>query len=214
MRRGGVWRLVLAVALLIAGAAEYGHAREAIPAAAMQHRAEMTRSALRVFGPSAPVATLAAQIHVESAWRVDARSPVGAMGLAQFMPATAADMARRWPAECAPADPWSPAWAFRCRDRYMRSHLVALRSLGSGLTECARWVFALRAYNGGRGWVERDRRAALDAGLDPDDWRAVASVNAGRSPAAWRENTSYAPKILQVQQRYQAAGWGAGVQCG
>lgn len=37
-------------------------------------------------GISAPV--IAAQIHAESAWNPQARSPVGAQGLAQFMPAT------------------------------------------------------------------------------------------------------------------------------
>lgn len=38
--------------------------------------------------PAVPSRVLAAQIATESAWQVDALSPVGAQGIAQFMPAT------------------------------------------------------------------------------------------------------------------------------
>lgn len=38
--------------------------------------------------PSVPSRVLAAQMAVESSWRVDAESPVGAQGIAQFMPST------------------------------------------------------------------------------------------------------------------------------
>lgn len=180
------------------------------PPASHQYRAEMTRSALRVFGPDAPVATLAAQIDVESRWRPDARSPVGALGIAQFMPSTAEDMAARHRA-CAPANPLDPEWSFRCRDRYMRSLLAAIQPLAGGLEECAQWTFALRAYNGGLGWINRDRRLAQARGLDPDDPAQVASVNAGRHAAAFRENTEYAPKIHRLAPRYSAHGWGRSV---
>lgn len=182
------------------------------PARAHQYRADMTRSAYRVFGPSAPVSTLAAQIHQESGWRIDAVSHVGAQGLAQFMPATAADMARNHPAECAPADPYSARWAFTCRDHYMRTRLDAINPMGEhGLDECDEWVFALRAYNGGLGWIQRDRRLALSRGLDPDNHTEVERVNAGRNAAAFRENIEYAPKILSRQPSYVSAGWGRGV---
>lgn len=176
------------------------------PAAAEQYRAAMTRSAYRIHGPSAPVAMLAGQIHQESAWQPLARSHAGAEGLAQFMPATAKDMADRF-ADCAPANPFSAAWAFTCRDRYMAGLRRQLQPLGSGLTECTRWVFALRAYNGGMGWVNRDRRKATQAGADPDDWIALQGFNAGRSAANFKENVEYAPRILRLQSRYRS--WGA-----
>jgi hypothetical protein len=38
--------------------------------------------------PAVPSRVLAAQIAIESAWQVDAVSPVGAQGIAQFMPST------------------------------------------------------------------------------------------------------------------------------
>src|SRR5512134_663298 len=72
-----------------------------IPDAAWAHRGDMIRSARQTFGPEAPTATLAAQIHQESRWRADAKSWVGAQGLAQFMPTTAEYMADIFPGECA-----------------------------------------------------------------------------------------------------------------
>lgn len=184
-----------------------------VPVAAEQYRADMTRSAYRVLGPPAPVATLAAQIHTESAWHADAVSWAGAQGLAQFMPATAQDMADRHPADCAPANPFRARWAFACRDRYMRTLLLAQRDMAGGLTECDRWAFALRSYNGGLGWINRDRRITRLAGADPDRWHTVATHNAGRSAAAFAENTAYAPRIFGLESRYISAGWGAGLRC-
>lgn len=180
------------------------------PQRARQYQRAMTDSARRVFGWGAPTATLAAQIHQESAWRADAVSHVGALGIAQFMPATAEDMAARHRA-CAPANPLDPEWSFRCRDHYMRSRLAATQPLAGGMDECAQWTFALRAYNGGLGWINRDRRLAQSRGLDPDDPAQVASVNAGRHAAAFRENTEYAPKIHRLAPRYAAHGWGRSV---
>lgn len=201
---------VLAVWLIAAPA----HAQ--VPAAAELHRADMVRSAYRVHGPGAPVAMLASQIHQESAWRRDARSRVGALGLAQFMPATAADMARLHPADCAPADPFNPRWAFACRDRYMASLYRAHKPLGHGIDACSRWVFALRAYNGGLGWVTWDREAAARSNANPDDWVEVqpfrgAHPRSGRTRTAanHRENTEYPVRILHLQARYRH--WGAEV---
>lgn len=207
------WGAVLVVVAWCVAAASLvtcGNARaQAAPEAAMQYRAEMTRSAFRVFGPSAPVATLAAQIHQESAWRADAKSRVGALGLAQFMPRTARDMADRHPADCAPANPLSPSWAFGCRDRYMQSLLSATMPIATGLTECNRWEFAFRAYNGGLGWINRDRRLAQSMGLNPDRPADVATVNAGRSAGNHAENRHYPTLILAKQDRY--ASWGRGI---
>lgn len=178
------------------------------PPASHQYRADMTRSALRVFGPDAPVATLAAQIDVESRWRPDARSPVGALGIAQFMPTTAADMATRH-RECAPANPLDPLWGFRCRDLYMRRQMASLSDMADGLTECDRWGLGSKGYNGGAGWVERDRRLTAARQANPDRWAEVNRHNAGRSAAAFAENSRYFPKMLDRQRRYAA--WGRGV---
>lgn len=209
-----VWGYIAAMSLILLGTFLMPAQAQGIPPGAAAHRAEMLRSAWRTFGPSAPTALLAAQIHAESTWRTDATSRVGAQGLAQFMPRTAAEMAERYPADCAPANPNSARWAIACRDRYMQRLLQSQRPFSAALlSECSRWVFALRAYNGGNTWVIRDRRAAAAGAADPDEWMQVQGFNAGRSEANHRENTRYAPKILALQARYQRAGWGRALRC-
>lgn len=176
----------------------------------------MVRSAYRVFGPTAPVATLAAQIQQESGWKTNATSWVGAQGLAQFMPATAADMGRLH-RECSPVNPFKPAWAFACRDRYLLGLRAAVQPPIADtvpLTQCSVWAFALRAYNGGLSWIQRDRRLAVQRSADPNNWRTVRGVNAGRREAAHRENREYPERIFTFEPRYRAAGWGAGLKCG
>ena len=186
-----------------------------VPQAALEHRSAMTRSAYRIHGPGAPVATLAAQIHQESGWNPTIKSWVGAEGLAQFMPGTANDIARQFPTDCAPANPTSPAWAFACRDRLMRQLVGASsRAVGGGpVSACSTWAFAFRGYNGGPGWMLRDRRKALANGANPDDWQAVRPFNAGRNANAIKENREYPERIYRRERLYLTAGWGAGLQC-
>lgn len=185
-----------------------------IPPRAQMYRADMTQSAFRVFGPGAPIAELAGQIHQESGWRCDARSKVGALGCAQFMPSTAEDMARRHPSECAPANPMNARWAFNCRDRYMQSLLASTTAFGAKpLSDCVRWWLALKDYNGGHGWTNRQRRAAAAAGEDPDDPAVLAAFTAGRSVGNHKENTEYPERIFRAAQAYASAGWGRSMNC-
>jgi soluble lytic murein transglycosylase-like protein len=76
-----------------------------IPAQANTYRARLTREARAAWGLEAPGALFAAQVHQESGWREDARSLVGALGLAQFMPGTAAWIARLYPTDLGDAAP-------------------------------------------------------------------------------------------------------------
>ena len=179
-----------------------------IPHNAQQYRHDLTRQARLVWGLNAPVAVMAAQIHQESAWNKSAVSAVGAKGLAQFMPATA-----KWiPAidsSLASPIPTNPTWAIRALARYDYWLYTRLKAD----TDCDRWAMTLSAYNGGLGWVLRDKKAAHAAG---DSrwlwWDNVEKYNAGRSKAAFRENRGYPRRILNtLTPRYLSAGWGLGV---
>jgi len=176
-----------------------------VPDNAWQYRRDMVQSAWRIHGPNAPVATLAAQIHQESAWRIDAVSWAGAQGLAQFMPGTSKDAALRWPSDCNPANPFKPSWAFACRDRYLKAQVAG------GQSECDQWAFMFRAYNGGLGWIRKDRKLAAMAGDNPDDWKAVEPYNSCRAMSAWKENTEYPVRIYRLQSRYES--WGRTLDC-
>lgn len=177
------------------------------PAAAMKYRNDLIRNARAQWGITAPVADFAAQIHQESHWKPDARSPVGAQGLAQFMPATA-----DWIGDLIPAlaqkTPYNPGWALRALVSYDRWLWTRIRVPDN----CQRMAFTLSAYNGGLGWVNRDRKLAAQRGLNKDIWfDHVATVNAGRSGANWRENRGYPQRILyQLAPRYLT--WG-GASC-
>lgn len=209
---------MIATAILIAATAT---ATAQVPERCRAYQRQITTEAHTVFGLSAPVATLAAQIHQESGCRADAVSRVGAGGLAQFMPATARDMARIYPSELGPADVTNPRWAIKAQARYMRD----LTRSTPGKTECDTWAFGLAAYNGGLGWVRRDQ-AACRAQVQPmadhcapcsaDRWfgNVELTPDPRRSPANIRENRGYPIRILlTLTPRYVSAGYGRGVTC-
>ena len=161
------------------------------------------------------MSVFAAQIHTESWWRNDTVSAANAQGLAQFIPSTA-----RWLPTVAPEvgrpQPFNPAWSLRAcvvYDKYLWDRMSAM-SAGKSLVPCDRMTFTLSGYNGGAGWVNRDRNLAAKKGLDPDRWfRHVETVNAGRKASAIRENRRYVSRIMEYQHAYIRAGWGPGVSC-
>ena len=199
---------VFFVAMLLWCGGFFSQARAAQPPqAALQYRDDVIRNARLEWGLSAPVADFAAQLHQESGWRPDAISPAGAQGLAQFMPATA-----DWISQLMPGlnsrEPFNPAWAIRALVSYDRW----LWQRVSAASDCERMAMTLSGYNGGLGWVQRDRRLASQKGLDSTRWFGhVATVNAGRSTASWRENRHYPQHILfTLAPRYLS--WG-GASC-
>ena len=84
-----------------------------------------------------PTVVLAALIQAESGWNRWAVSPVGALGIAQFMPATARGIGL--------ADPFDPDQAVPAAARLLGAHLRAFGSI----------ALALAAYNAGPGAVTR-----------------------------------------------------------
>lgn len=198
--RGLCLPLLAALALLSAQA----QAADVIPQRAQAHRLALRREAQRVWGLDAPSATFAAQIHQESRWRADARSPVGALGMAQFMPATA-----RWigglDEGLSSVDPINPMWSLRALVTYDKWLYDRVR----GDTPCERMAFALAAYNGGLGWVNKRKARSPQPGVCLG---VTCRINPGIHPANQRENQHYPEVILR---RYEplyvrSVGWGRG----
>lgn len=196
--------LLFAITLLLAA---YQADAQGIPRDAYRYRADLTRAARAVWGLDAPVATFAAQIHQESRWRVNAASPVGALGIAQFMPATTQWIGGAYSA-LGPGDAKNPTWALRALVTFDR-HLF---DRATAVTPCDRMWMALWGYNGGEGWVRRDQALAARHGADPRVALAVEPFNAGRNASAYAENRSYPRLILlKHQPLYIARGFGNGV---
>jgi soluble lytic murein transglycosylase-like protein len=156
------------------------------PPTAQQYRPLIARETAFRFGVDGPVPVVAAQIMQESKFNPMARSQVGAVGLMQFMPATA-----EWAGQvgiAGPVQPLNPQWSIRAGvwyDRWLYDRVKAD-------SECDRWAYVLSGYNGGLGYVYK--RQKLSAA--PGDWTATGQINPGIHPANQRENQSYPHQIL------------------
>lgn len=197
--------IALAAVLLLATCGSPAHAADQIPRAALQHRAMLKREAQRVWGLNAPTASFAAQIHQESLWNAKARSPVGALGIAQFMPATA-----QWiggmDQTLVSRDPLNPAWSIRALVVYDKWLWDRVR----GEDECNRMAFAMASYNGGLGWTNKRKARSAQPNVC---FGATCTINPGIHPANQRENQRYPELILKRwEPLYESQfGWGRGV---
>lgn len=202
-------RVAAAAVLLVTAAGLVAPAAAAqVPRAAYEYRADLIRNARAVWGLNAPIALFAAQVHQESAWRPDAQSPY-AGGLAQFTPDTADWISQVYPGELAANAPYNPAWALRALVRYDRHLWTRLDWAASG---CDRAAFMLSAYNGGYGWVGRDRRLAAARGADDRRWWNHVERYSPRADWAFDENRGYPRRILlTLQPRYRD--WGPAIDC-
>ena len=184
--------------------------RVSIPEHSARYRMAIEREAGAVFGLDASPARIAAQIHQESRFKPTAKSPY-AEGLAQFTPATAEWIAKVFPEDCGEADPWDENWAIRCAVRYDRYLITRVQPTAS---DCDAWAMTLSAYNGGLGWVKRDRRLASASGADSLKWFGHVELHSGRSAAARSENRTYVRRILTVlEHAYIDAGWPGEAVC-
>jgi len=174
-----------------------------IPIAAAQWQKELTKHAQAEYGINAPIANFAAQIHQESGWRANARSPVGALGMTQFMPATANWISKLFPSELGDNDPSNPEWSIRALVKYNKFLENRVRH---ATDKCERLAFAMAGYNGGEGWV-RKRQALSPA--PAICFGVTCLINPGIKPSNQKENAHYTTRILhEVTPRYVKAGWG------
>jgi len=200
--RRAVWAVALGMLLLGAAVPHISFADDAIQVPA-RYRIALDRAAVEHFGPAAPTARFAAQIHAESSWRPTAESRY-AIGLSQFTPAPADWMAELYP-DLRPPAPWDAGWSMRAQVRYMGWLHQRVRGVHG---PADRWAAALAGYNGGLGWVYREQRAAAAAGDAADRWWHGIDRHCLRAQWACRENRRYPTKIMcELEPRYARAGW-------
>jgi len=113
---------------------------------------------------SLPPEILIRLLWVESRFRPMAVSPAGAQGIAQFMPATAAERGL--------INPFAPAQAIPQAAKLLADLTFRFGNVGLGLA----------AYNAGAG---RTARWLDDAGLLPAETRQFVTAITGRSPEEW-----------------------------
>jgi soluble lytic murein transglycosylase-like protein len=191
---------VRALLLLLALWCQWAGAQ--IPNAAQDFRLPLTAFAAGAWGPKAPIASFAGQIHQESGWRPDAKSPVGALGLTQFMPATATWISKLYPNELGDNAPGNPMWALRALVKYDKWLYDRIKAAN----HCERMGFSLQAYNSGLGWVYRRQKLSGNPGIC---FAGACEVNPGVTPANQREASEYPVRILKkIEPRYKP--WGAG----
>ena len=209
--------ILIGLALIVLGFPQAAHAQSrgvSIPPASALYRHRVEQATVQVFGIEGSPARLAAQLHQESTWRANATSYVGAQGLAQFMPATARWMSVQFPRDLPNFDPWNPQQAILAAALYDKWLLDRVQPFGwTPLSDCTRWNFVLRAYNGGETWLWRERGLTLASKRDPNHWREVEGFRS-RGTAAHRENIAYPRRILlTLEPAYIAAGWPGKAAC-
>jgi len=137
---------------------------------------------------------LAAQGYQESTLNQDAKSPVGAIGVMQVMPATGAELKV---GDIHKAEPNIHAGA-----KYM-DQLMIRYFQDAKFDEQNRTLFAFASYNAGPGNISRMRKEAAKRGLDPDQWfNNVEIVTAERIGI---ETTTYVRNIFKYYVAYKLA---------
>jgi soluble lytic murein transglycosylase-like protein len=186
-------KVLIALLLALVSAAAFG---QRLPPNSFQYRAILTHEARTIWGMNANVALYAAQIHQESTWNPDAVSRVGARGLGQFMPGTAQDMQRWYAPQLRGHAIYSPIWSIRALLLYDLRIYNSVTPRVSEIPECDRLAMMLAGYNGGPGWVSRDRTQTRAIGGNPDLWFGSVELYSTRASWAFKENRDYVSRIL------------------
>jgi membrane-bound lytic murein transglycosylase MltF len=135
---------------------------------------------------------LMAQGYQESQLRQEARSPVGAIGVMQVMPATGKDMKVGDITETEPNIHAGVKFLRAMRTEYYDKE--PMDPLNKGL-------FTFAAYNAGPGHVRGLRRTAAERGLDPNVW--FNNVELIAAEKIGRETVTYVSNIYKYYLAYQ-----------
>jgi membrane-bound lytic murein transglycosylase MltF len=135
---------------------------------------------------------LAAQGYQESTLNQDVKSPVGAIGVMQVMPATGTELKV---GDIRQAEPNIHAGA-----KYM-DQLMTRYFSDANFDEQNRTLFAFASYNAGPGNISRMRKEAVKRGLDPDQWFNNVEVVAAEKIGI--ETTTYVRNIYKYYAAYK-----------
>ena len=135
---------------------------------------------------------LVAQGYQESRLDQDARSPVGAIGIMQVMPATGAELKV---GDITLLEPNIHAGV-----KYMRQVLDA-NFKDEPMDTLNRGLFTFASYNAGPGRVRQLRREAAKRGLDPNVW--FGNVEQIASERIGRETVTYVSNIYKYYVAYK-----------
>lgn len=133
-----------------------------------------------------------AQAYQESELNHKARSPVGAVGIMQLMPATGKQMDV---GDIRKLEPNIHAGV-----KYIR-HIIDQYFSDAPMDELDKMLFGFAAYNAGPGRVRGLRRAAEKAGLDPDVWFNNVELMAARKIGS--ETVTYVANIFKYYVAYR-----------
>jgi membrane-bound lytic murein transglycosylase MltF len=135
---------------------------------------------------------LAAQGYQESQLNQGAKSPVGAVGVMQLMPATGKELNV---GDIRIVEPNIHAGA-KYMDQLMSKYFPDAR-----FDELNRTLFAFASYNAGPGNISKMRKAAEKSGLDPDKW--FNNVEVVTAQKIGIETTTYVRNIFKYYAAYK-----------
>jgi membrane-bound lytic murein transglycosylase MltF len=164
-------------------------------------RLKQLRPLLEVFREGATIAgldplMLVAQAYQESGLDHNKVSPVGAVGIMQIKPSTAADKNVGF------EDISSLANNVNAGATYMR-FLMDRYFADEEIDDLHQWLFGLAAYNAGPARIQRIRRQAASEGLDPNLWINNVELVAARQIG--RETVTYVRNIFKYYVAYRMA---------
>ena len=139
---------------------------------------------------------LVAQAFQESELDHSKKSPVGAVGIMQVKPSTAADK------NVGIDDISSPAENIRAGALYMR-FLMDRYFAGEDMDGMQQWLFALAAYNAGPAKIQRLRKQAEAEGHDPNRWMENVELVVARKVG--RETVNYVRNVFKYYVAYRMA---------
>lgn len=164
------------------------------PQAFFEYHAHLNKAATEA---GVPLGFIVGIIHTESRWNPYAKSPVGAVGLGQFMPATAEHIAKRNPTRLMPIALHDPKWQITAIALYVKELRDETKKMFA--IECNVLGATASAYNGGLRWVKRRWEIS---GKSEDFWGKVRIINPGILSKNQQENQRYSAHVYVNQSKY------------